>query len=274
MTQQEKNICISEIKKDFTKLLQLKLDLENKLKEEQHKQTQTTMKEALNVLNYVITFNFKKLALQQLKVTTHGGKMEGINSLSTYKHTCNTCLKYSCISGAICSKCYAEETLKQYKQLNYALLYNSLILKYSYLQNTNILRLNCQYFRFESFSDLQNEIHLHNIIRIVKANKQVNFALWSKNYALLYNYIKNNKMPNNMNIILSSLFLNIELAKKRDLFIKTGNIKENKIKVFTVYDKETIKEKSININCLKKCNKCLKCYKKNSKYNFISEKLK
>lgn len=272
MTQTQKQTLLKEIKKDQDLLTNLQTCLQIELARETHKQTITTIKKALSVLDLVIKHDFKKLQFFPLITTTHGGKMKSIDSLSTNKRICNTCRNNSCVSGAICQKCYAENTLKQYKQLNYSLLYNSLLLKYTYLSKYNMLHLNCKYFRFEAFSDLQNEIHFQNLIQIMKNNKQVHFALWTKNYSLIYKYLQNNKMPRNCNLILSSLFINTCLKNKRDLFLKTENIKENQIKIFTVYDKQNIN--NVNYNCKKSCINCLKCYKANTKEAFINELLK
>lgn len=204
-----------------------------------------------------------------LKITKHSGKMQNINSLSTYKLVCATCLKLKDNKKTICFNCYADRTLSLYKQLAPSLIFNTLLLKYTKLHARQIPVINDLYFRFESFSDLQNEQHLLNLYAIARKNPYTQFALWSKNYKLLIQH----KIPRNVNIILSSPFLNMRLWS----FNTLSEILKNKcdaksVKLFTVYDDEQIK--SVDQNCAKKCATCLKCYKKNDKTIIINELLK
>ena len=73
------------------------------------------------------------------------------------------------------------------------------------------------------------------------------------------------KKPENLNIIISSLFIN------KQLNISNYNFAD---KVFTVYDKKTATDRNININCgARDCSTCLKCYTKND-IKVINELLK
>ena len=126
--------------------------------------------------------------------------------------------------------------------------------------------INDLYFRFESFSDLQNLNHLQNLYRIARANPKTQFALWTKNLKL----IQEEKCPKNVNIILSSPFLNdtsIGQIMIDRVKAKTGC---KHVKVFSVYDEEHIQ----NQNCEKHCITCLKCYRAKDKNQFIVEHLK
>lgn len=204
-----------------------------------------------------------------LKITTHQAKMEGIKSLSTYKKVCNTCLAYKDDARMICHHCYADKTLKLYKQLAPTLIYNTLLLKFTALKPRQLPVINASYFRFEAFSDLQNAQHLQNLYKIARYNPQTRFALWTKNLKLLLT----EKTPKNVNIIISSPMLNLPLwafnTYSEDLRKKTG---AKNIKLFTVYDAKHIK--SVTQNCEAHCLTCLKCYKAKTKDIFINEKLK
>lgn len=224
-------------------------------------------KEALSLAFDLL--NNKKTNNYLLKITKHTGKMQNINSLSTYKLACNTCLSLKDNQKTICHNCYADKTLNIYKQLTPTLIYNTLLLKYTNLSARQIPIINASYFRFEAFSDLQNDKHLKNLYKIAKYNEYCRFALWSKNIKLLLT----EKAPKNVNIVISSPFLNNALPmfeKLRDIIQqKTG---ATNIKLFTVYDNDNIK--NVVQNCAKKCALCLKCYKKNNKDIYINEKLK
>lgn len=237
------------------------------LKNSHNKNVLKACKEALKLAYDLISD--KKTNNYLLKITTHTGKMQNINSLSTYKLVCNTCLSLKDNQKTICNKCYADKTLNIYKQLAPTLIYNTLLLKYTNLSARQIPVINASFFRFEAFSDLQNDKHLKNLYKIAKYNKSCRFALWTKSIKL----VLSEKTPKNVNIIISSPFLNMPLWSfntLRDIIQqKTGAAN---IKLFTVYDDEHIK--SITQNCAKKCALCLKCYKKNNKDIYINEKLK
>lgn len=247
----------------------LLIDSLQKIKEQnaKNKNCVAACDDALMLANDILQNKSTKKYL--LKITKHSGKMKNINSLSTYKLVCDTCLKLKANQKTICFNCYADNTLAMYKQLAPCLIYNTLLLKYTKLHARQIPVINDLYFRFESFSDLQNEQHLLNLYAIARKNPFTRFALWTKNYKLLIHH----KTPRNVNIILSSPFLNIPLWSFKTL----SEILKNKcgaknIKVFTVYDKE--KYKNVLQNCAKSCASCLKCYKKNDKTIFINELLK
>lgn len=211
--------------------------------------------------------NGKDTGKYLLKISKHDGKMEGIRSLSTYKLTCKTCLSLKDNKATICSHCYVDNTFKRYPQLSLAMIYNTLLLKFTKLSQRQLPIINDLYFRFESFSDLQNEQHLQNLYAIAKHNPYTQFALWSKNYGLVWKY----KAPKNVNIILSNYYLNKDLINADKLIeITKARTQAKNVKVFSVYDDEHIQ----NQNCEKHCITCLKCYKKSDKTTMINELLK
>lgn len=196
----------------------------------------------------------------------HNGKMEFIQSLSTSCLLNKYCKERMKNNDSVCSKCYARRMMKRYPQLRECLANNHEILTKDVLELDDLPRTNVVFFRFEAFGELENEIQFINYINICKKNKFTNFAIWTKNTWIIDNVFKQGyKKPKNLIIVVSSTELNkqtdIEKYKWAD-------------KVFTVYTKEAIKEKDIEINCGgKKCADCLLCYTKN-KIKYINEKLK
>lgn len=209
--------------------------------------------------------NFKKVVGVHITVN-HTGKMSGMQSLST-SCLCNPyCQQYAKDPEKVCSHCYATTQLKMYTKMQPCLEKNSEILCNRILKKNEMPLLNAAYFRFESFSDLSTEIQVINYFNICKANKHTNFALWTKNPFLIQKAIDNgHKKPKNLQIVLSSHYMNIQSDPSQWDFVD---------KVFTVYDKKYIKEHDVEINCgARSCLGCKKCYLKNKEV-YINEKLK
>jgi hypothetical protein len=125
--------------------------------------------------------------------------------------------------------------------------------------------INNLYFRFEAFGALNNATQVINYFRICYKNPKVKFALWTKNPDFIADAIgQGYEKPANLNIVLSSLFVNRE-RKNPFSFVD---------KVFTVYDPQYIEENNISINCgARNCFTCGLCYEKND-VSIINEKLK
>ena len=202
--------------------------------------------------------------MSRLHITDkHTGKMEGMQSISTSCKTNPYCAEHAKVKGSVCEKCYAQRQMKMYKQMSPCYERNAEILTKSILEDDELPVINAAYFRFESFGDLINVNQVVNYFNICKKNPDVHFALWTKN-PMLIKPVADQK-PDNLQIILSSLFLNEKADISKMPFID---------KVFTVYDKETIEKDNIDINCgARSCLKCHKCYVKNDIIN-INEKLK
>lgn len=196
----------------------------------------------------------------------HTGKMEGFASLSTSVCDNARCRENAKIEGSVCQKCYASKMAKRYgENFRNPLSENTRILTSSIIDFDLLPVINRLYFRFESFGDLNNATQVINYFNICKKNHSTRFALWTKNPDFIQQAIDMGyKKPKNLNIILSSLFINVERKTAYDFVDK----------IFTVYDKNTIESQGININCgSKSCINCLKCYKKND-VRIINEKLK
>jgi hypothetical protein len=195
-----------------------------------------------------------------IHITKHSGKMEGFSSISTNSMTNPYCTKMSKCLTSICNKCYSNRLLKIRKGLYDKLELNSKILSKGVIEMSEIPIINKLYFRFNSFGDLINKIHLINLMRIVKKNPNTTFTLWTKRIHLVKGMIK----PNNFILIYSN-----PIMDNKDIKIP------NKIfdKIFNVYSKKYAQENNIQINCKQSCLDCLICYTHNS-INIINEELK
>lgn len=209
-----------------------------------------------------------------INISKHSGKMEGIPSISTNKLTNANCIKMSHIKNSICSHCYVEDTIKRYTfkdgtcRLTNNLEENTQLLTKRLLTNEEIKHIeglvNRLYVRFEAFGDLNNETQLINYVNIAKHFKNTHFTLWTKQFFLIFNYLKSGKkLSKNMTLVLSSPLLNEEINKSLVDIVK----KYHKDTItFTVVDDKTRED----INCGgKKCINCLNCYKSGKKKNVI-----
>ena len=204
-----------------------------------------------------------------LKATyKHTGKMDGMVSVSTYKGCNKQCQAYSMVEGSICQHCYVDRALRYKNNLpkyieNYNILNNSDIS----INDIKGLRLdNYKFVRFEAFGDLGSPQCFINYCKICNYYSDTNFTLWTKNPHFIAKALETIEKPKNLIIIVSSLFVNVPYENKRGYdFID---------KIFTVYDKDYIKDNDVRINCgAKNCLGCKLCYKKN-KVKFVNEILK
>lgn len=192
----------------------------------------------------------------------HTGKMQDLKSISTSCKDNAQCALNAAIPGSICEYCFSMDMHETYGDNFYnklhfnTLLYSVVVLPVDVLPEIR----NVQYFRLESFGDLNNDIQVINYFNIVKKNakNKVKFALWTKNPRFIDQAIKAGyKKPSNINIVYSSLFLNNGGA---------GIIKKYPFigKVFTVYTLDyLLAHPEIKINCgARDCFSCARCYKK------------
>lgn len=204
-----------------------------------------------------------------LWMTSHKGKLLGINSIGTSCHGNPHCQKRRENGCSVCSHCYADTYMKMRKSLKEHLEDNAKILTTRLLEGRDIPVTNDFIFRFESFGDLYNDMHLENYIRICNANELTMFALWTKNTWILDSVFnaKGIKKPSNLSIVVSSPNTNEQLELDREKFWFVDH-------VFTVYDKKFIKENNIDINCgANSCLRCRLCYNTDTEF-YIREQLK
>lgn len=197
--------------------------------------------------------------------TNHSGKMEGMVSISTSVTTNDRCQKNAKIKGSICEKCFAAKQMRVFTSMEKPMVENQRILTSEILPLEKLPIINNIYFRFEAFGDLNNDIQVINYFNMCYKNPRVKFALWTKNPDFIDKAIRRGyQKPENLNIVLSSLFINKE-RKNPFSFVD---------KIFTVYDKNYIEGNNIDINCgSRNCFTCGLCYEKNG-VKIINEKLK
>lgn len=197
--------------------------------------------------------------------TKHSGKMSGMVSISTSVTTNERCKKNASIEGSICEKCFASKQMRVFPTMEKPMVENQRILTSSVLPMELLPTINNLYFRFEAFGDLNNDIQVMNYFNLCYKNPKTKFALWTKNPDYIESAIKQGyKKPENLNIVLSSLFINQERKSKYDFVDK----------IFTVYDPQYIEENNVSINCgSRNCFDCGLCYEKNN-VTIINEKLK
>lgn len=195
--------------------------------------------------------------------TKHTGKTAGLLSFSTSCKDNERCRKNAQIPGSVCAKCYANRYLSYRKTLREAVGKNE-ILKEKLFEINDFPIVNAAYFRIEVFGDVENVTQARNYLRFIKRNPQTFFGWWTKNCDILAKAIAKEGKPGNVKIIRSSLFLNKPARNKYD-FVDA---------VFTVYDKKTIAEKEVDINCGgRSCMTCGRCYRKGGEF-YINEQVK
>lgn len=194
----------------------------------------------------------------------HTGKMQGMISLSTSVLLNTYCQTHCKVDNSICQHCYAARMNKMYKGLENVTAANTKALTENIIPVNAWPMINACYIRLEAFGDLNNVTQVINYFNFCKANKQAKIALWTKNPNLIDQAIKaGHKKPNNLVIIVSSLFLNTISNYNYDFIDK----------VFTVYDKGHAKQ--VNINCgARNCLTCNRCYHRTKNIEYINELLK
>jgi hypothetical protein len=201
---------------------------------------------------------------KKIHITKHSDnqKMESMFSINSNTLS-NTFCQAQRKTDSICKSCYAFNQLTMYENNIPPLQNNSNMLSTGILKENELPFLNHSIFRFNSFGELINLNHLHNLVQIAKKNKNTVFTLWTKRKNLIEKYFADEKKPKNLILIFSSYKLNqIEILP--DFFDK----------VFTVFTAKYAIENKVNINCgNKKCINCRLCYSHNKIKN-VNEVLK
>lgn len=185
----------------------------------------------------------------------HQGKMVGIDSLSSSCLANPICQKRRTIDGSVCQGCFAaammegmyRHTMPEVYAENYRILTTGLIDYDSIPIFPTILG------RIESFGDTANWIQAANYIQVIRKNPLTHFGWWSKNINFIEEAIRNGyELPDNVQIVQSSMMLNVPEAPKADFVSK----------VFTVYTADYLEEHpEVNINCgTRTCIACKHCY--------------
>ena len=122
---------------------------------------------------------------------------------------CTTGNKLRGICGAVCSKCYAHKGMYRFKTVQSA-LENRLkgITKPNWVEAMVTLIGKAEYFRWHDSGDLQSIIHLDNIVKVCYATPHTKHWLPTKERAILFKYLRTNKIPDNLTIRLSASMIN------------------------------------------------------------------
>ena len=188
-------------------------------------------------------------------------KMKGMQSLNTSPSVNPFCLDMRAKEGSICRSCYTHRTESWKKNCRTAWVNNYKVLSENLLKDAEIPFLNITIFRFQAHGDLVNRTHYKNLIRIVEANPQTVFALWTKHLAVINRggIIKRR----NLIYVYSTPMLN-ELKPEKPKGFR---------RVFSVFSRPFIREnKQVEINCQgKSCIGCRLCYDLDDDTVFVNE---
>ena len=215
--------------------------------------------------NYAILQNCKLLSVSQGLT----GKMTGMPAI-TSSMLCNEhCQKLSNIIGTVCEKCYTMKYLKSRPAVEKCYAENTELLTSSVIPIKQLPFINATMCRLETFGDIVNATHLQNYINLIKKNNHCMFALFTKNYTVVFDYFKTHKQPKNLSLVISSLLLDEPFGLEFLPEYLTN------VKIFTVYSKPFAKDNNVAINCGKnRCIDCRRCYTKNKNPIYVSEILK
>lgn len=203
--------------------------------------------------------------------TNHSGKMRGKWSFSTSKKLNPLCASRSKNPRLICSKCYAEDVINRYENLEAKLARNTALITSEPLPLECFPKINHLDLRLEAFGDISTTAQVFNYFQIAKANPRCFVVLWTKNPHIIKKAMEEYAIckPSNFRIIFSSCHLNKEQS---DIILKLFPFID---KIFTVYTAEYAIDNDIRINCGgNSCEKCNRCYDPENTEVFINEMLK
>lgn len=195
-----------------------------------------------------------------IEITHHSKstKMEDIDSISTHPALNRICKIRALDKDSICSHCYAHKLAKLRPGLSDRLARNTGRLTNDLISDANICKFKTEYGRIEAFGDTDSPIQAKNYLKVIYANPNTQFGIWSKNLTHWKEAFEELGKPTNCTFVASSPKLNerLEIHDSYKWFVDH---------VFTVWSK------GHDSNCAGiKCKECLKCYKKNDEY-FIDE---
>lgn len=221
--------------------------------------------------NLINKYDETMQTLARLHLTMHDKKykMEGLQSISTSVLENPICQARRKVPGSVCAKCYAQHLTAYRKGLRDCLVRNYDILNSHLLSPEEALRtrFDTRYARIESFGDVASVTHARNYIRIIRANEDVNFGIWTKNTHLWKQAFDLEGKPENTTFVISSMNLNQPDEIPEEL-------REYVDHIFTVWTPDRYIYKDTPSECAGiKCRTCLKCYKRNGQLE-INEKLR
>lgn len=209
--------------------------------------------------------------MANVHITTHdkNHKMAGLQSISTSVLDNPICQARRKEPGSVCAKCYADHLCRYRKPLRDCLARNFSLLNDHLFDEREALRIvfDTRYARIESFGDVASVTQARNYIRIIRANPDTDFGIWSKNAGIWQQAFELEGKPDNSTFVLSSIHLNrIDEVKP-----EWQNFVDH---VFTVWTPDQYTFEGTPHECAGVfCRKCLKCYKRGTEF-IINEKLR
>lgn len=200
------------------------------------------------------------------------GKLKGIESLSTSCMVNPLCKERGKNKACICSHCFARRSIKLYRalgpvlEMNYGTLHRELS-----KEDANQIRFYSTLGRLESFGDVDSVVQALNYIKIVRANPQTRFAVWTKNPGYWADAFKIERKPRNLSVVYSSPLIDkpSDPSKVQKAFPFVDH-------VFSVFTRDyMVSHPEVSINCgAKSCATCQRCYKRRKSADAISELMK
>lgn len=221
-----------------------------------------------------------KIGIIKLNQSEHEGKMKNVPSISTSCRRNKFCLARMKNAVNVCVECFANALLGIRKNLEAAIAKNADILTDHLFTDEEAATIKIKFTkkmlagnpkkrtRIESFGDVSCLVQARNYIRIIRANPDCNFAIWSKNWFIWYLAFEMDGKPSNCTFVFSSLKINVsdQVPEK---------IKPYVDHVFTVYEGEYAAANGVETNCAaESCAACGRCYEHDPKDFWVNEKLR
>lgn len=212
----------------------------------------------------------------RIHVTTHTSKkgsnmnkMDGIQSVSTSVKLNPICKFRAQCGNSVCAHCYASKLVGYRRKLAECLETNHEILNNHLLSETEAMQVEftTALGRIEAFGDVASVTCARNYIRIIRANPETKFGIWTKNCGIWLAAFHKEGKPDNTTFVVSSPRLNepVEIPELIRPYVDH---------VFTVWDKEHYTFGNTETECAGLCcRKCRKCYRKETSF-YINEKLR
>lgn len=222
--------------------------------------------EKIDALNKKVAAG-ERLTVEEFEVYTGvkfshdmGGKMDGILSLSTCCLLNPLCRERLEKKIGVCAECFAEALMLAKEGVTENTCYNYTVLSTVEIPVELIPYIGRPELRLESFGDVGTVTHAVNYINFAVYNPDCAVTVWTKNpwlYAAAFERLGISTCPDNLTIIRSSQYLNIEadIPAKYAWFIR---------KTFTVYTAEYLIENNLPANFIncggRSCKHCQRCY--------------
>ena len=144
-------------------------------------------------------------------------------SISLPATLCKTGSKLRKVSGSVCSKCYACKGAYVWKSTETALKrrFDALMdsqwvdAMVSLMENKKRIK-SSGLFRWHDSGDLQSIDHLQRIVEVAKRTPQIKHWIPTKEKKILSDYLKTNKLPDNLIIRLSGAMIDGDAPKTHE----------------------------------------------------------